>query len=425
MHTEYTTPGGELWRIEDGEDLMREFGLDGADMLPGWHQALAGQGRCWEVIKRYYGVASVLAAAEDFEPMSPDQIAKEFQIRPADVDHEIDQAVALWNSRLTAAAVARQVEESAELADGLSDGAVDSGQVAGINRAFQTSQGLSEEEIDRILESYQFDDIEDPIERRTAATRLVEFDNVAADAESRILITTMIRQELDVTALNRIITEERTKLRQKNKGGSQKHLREVIADRDKALDKLKATLEKVGDLGGGGPGPAERARFQDCVGWMVEAVREYYAEGNNALIDGIFTATEVQFLLEPVAERPYQYDPQMVIEGYWAQQTIWVRDFEGQRINRNASRRLRKAFKTALDLLNEEAGMLARSLEDGDDFDREELEEELAKTATGSDVAIGESLPASPGEGSPVDERSDAWQQMHQPGRGEGSFVGV
>lgn len=400
LHIEYKAPGGSRWRIEDGSALMSEFGITNPDQLPAWHACLVGQGRSWEVVRRYFGVGDILAK-EPTQQVPPDAIAKELGLTFADVDRELDHAIAHWNTSKSIEAIADDVVAESEEEKSL--------RRAGQSRSFAMSEALSDQEIDHIIEQHRFDDITDPVERRQVATRLIEFDHLLAQAEDVSFVYTAIRQELDLAYLNRELSEARKKTGEPG-AGSRKEVVGLIKDRDIAMGKLKDTLEALGATQAQRPAAQKRVDFQDSIGYVMGAIQKYYAEEDNALIDGMHTAAEINFLLEPIAERPIQLDPMVVIEVFHAQQTLWEDEFKGQRINRNTARRLRTIFGQVVEELNTDNGIPVRSLEDDDDqANAEEIEQLESSQAVESPVAPGESV-ASPIEaGSALAQQQQAW----------------
>ena len=51
--------------------------------------------------------------------------------------------------------------------------------------------------------------------------------------------------------------------------------------------------------------------FGDSVGHMVKAYQEFYRDGSQLLIDGMFTEAEVKLLMTPTTLRPAQYRPDL------------------------------------------------------------------------------------------------------------------
>ena len=74
--------------------------------------------------------------------------------------------------------------------------------------------------------------------------------------------------------------------------------------------------------------------FGDSLGHLAKAMQEYYADGNNALVDGLFTAAEIKLLVTPTSLRPAQYRPDlpMLVEQWRA--NFWNPEWEGVKLPR-------------------------------------------------------------------------------------------
>lgn len=413
-YLEYRAPSGDLWRLEDAAAMMQEFGLERASALPGWHGYMAGQGQPWEILRRYFGLAPTLAPADEAGVWPVERIQKQFGLSFNQVESAMDAAVAHWRQRtLIADIVAVGKSESAE-----ADGSTGAAETLGVSRAFDRINALTPERIDEILESHGFDDVADPIERRIAANRLIEFDDLLVEPGSRFTTTTAIRMELDVAFLNRRLSKLRAEASIDNNSQT-KTVRELVKERDAAMTQLGKVMEQLGATQSHRPTAQARVAFQDCVGFLVHAVQDYYADGDRALIDGVYTASEINFLLTPVAERPCQYDPQMVIESFHAQATLWETDFKGHRVNQATSRRLRALYKDAFERMNELAGVSPLSLEGEDE--RIEGENEIAiieaVSAQSSVAGMGEGIGSAHAESAVEQHQSVLRDQMQRKGK--------
>ena len=97
------------------------------------------------------------------------------------------------------------------------------------------------------------------------------------------------------------------------------------------------------------PDPGYRAKvaFGDSLGHLAKAMQEYYADGNNALVDGLFTVAEIKLLVTPTSLRPAQYRPDlpMLLEQWSA--NFWNPEWEGAKLPREVHRFLLATFKKA------------------------------------------------------------------------------
>ena len=88
------------------------------------------------------------------------------------------------------------------------------------------------------------------------------------------------------------------------------------------------TLERLGATQEQNPGYRAKVAFGDSLGHLAKAMQEYYADGNNALVDGLFTAAEIKLLVTPTSLRPAQYRPDlpMLVEQWRA--NFWNPEWE-------------------------------------------------------------------------------------------------
>ena len=366
-HQEYTAPSGDRWRIEDAASLLELFEIEAA-VLPGWHARMAGQGRMWEVLTRYYGVFPVLAV--DARVWDPEEICKHFGLAFVEVDRALDEAVAYWRM----GRVGRADPSSAAAASG-ADGLLvgqsmdEAGEPLpekrGIHHAYLRVQAMDPAEIDEILTASGFGELTDSRERQLAAMRLMDYDYLLSEPESSALVVAVIRQELDLEYQNREIEalkKATAKVKKDDLAAHKAEIRDMMKLRDAAQSQYQNALKILGTTQAQRPSAQKKVEFQDTLAQLALAAQRYYADADNRLVDGIYTAAEIDFMLRPVEGRSSPYDPAKVIDVWLANLELWESDFKGQRLQKGIVRRLRKAFAAAIEESNSAAGIESRSL---------------------------------------------------------------
>ena len=141
--------------------------------------------------------------------------------------------------------------------------------------------------------------------------------------------------------------EIRRMLQKDGVGRSQKALDDLVQRRSSLQSTYENTLERLGATQEQNPGYRAKVAFGDSLGHLAKAMQEYYADGNNALVDGLFTAAEIKLLVTPTSLRPAQYRPDlpMLVEQWRA--NFWNPEWEGAKLPREMHRFLLATFKKA------------------------------------------------------------------------------
>jgi hypothetical protein len=141
--------------------------------------------------------------------------------------------------------------------------------------------------------------------------------------------------------------EIRRMLQKDGAGRSQKALDDLVQRRSSLQSTYENTLERLGATQEQNPGYRAKVAFGDSLGHLAKAMQEYYADGNNALVDGLFTAAEIKLLVTPTSLRPAQYRPDlpMLVEQWRA--NFWNPEWEGAKLPREMHRFLLATFKKA------------------------------------------------------------------------------
>lgn len=367
----YEAPGGEKWRIEQGEELLRTFGISAED-LPDWHSAIAPQEKGWRLVRLRFGLSPLLAGPSDAEyllPLSLDQIAEKLAMDATAVHLEIDAVRAFWLRWKTAN---RKEDNGDQRSVGV---------ISEVDRA-------TEAEREALLKAHGFSDITDPEEKLMAYSRIIDLKNKLEDEEGRTIARRAIRLELRLTRNDAIIAklehqaadpatdaEAATSLRNDIKGYHDLS-KDIGAQHLNLMVKMNATQEQ-------NPTVQRKVAFVDCIGQLIRGIQEYESRGDNTIIDGVFTAAEIKVQTRPMSLRPAQYrlDIVMITREAMKHENLWNPDYEPPAMERSMYRRMRKALRDALTAMEDDSGAVL------------EMEEE---EVTGGGDAIGD-MPASAG----------------------------
>lgn len=369
-YVEFETTGEEYWAVDRFDRLLKDFMLEVGD-LPEWHKAMSGQGRAWEICSRLYQVGSL---------MNPDpvvlrswtraEIAKEYGIPQGQVDHEIEHAVEYWRLKHARRKVASEAL-----------------QMAGIDEidhltSFSNADSIDKGMVDKLLEAFNFSDIKDETLRAQVAHRILSLKDYLSSPHSRTSARQIIRMEVTLHGLEKILVGYNNKIdrlseedpERRASGTEIDSLSNKAQDLDKeirAISKAHAALQK--ELGADDIDMTTRKRiFVETVGYIMEKCRQYESDPENVLVDGVFRANEIDWLLEPLGERGPQYRPDISIRMAEAllPENLWDPHYKPTKIQQRVCQELSKIVET-MRAVREDAAALP---EDDDDDDSAGME---------------------------------------------------
>ena len=390
---EYLVAGGESWRVELGRQVAADFSLGSseaeiADMLPFWHGALCEQGRVWEVVCRFYAVNPAIGEddVEKFRPWALAEIGEALAMSVGDVGLILDQARKFW-------ARYRQARLG-----GLKAGTM-------TVRPSADVPVLDNAAIDVLLARYGFEN-EDARERRYIARRIEELETLLDSPQSWTLAISLIQQEVTISfGLDRAIAKIRQRQRDTRPDLSTKtddeqliRLTKARGDAQKAVEETQKMLGLNEDQTGTNK---TRAIAQGTIGALLEAVRAYHARGDTSLVDGVFTALEVELLTTPFTLRPAQYRPDLVAMLSEATQmsALFDPEWKPPAFARKAVQRLRAGFNEGLARVRDENGEVIGELDEesaGEVVDRAVREGERGLAGMGMESAAAKAAMVSP-----------------------------
>lgn len=342
--------GDPEWLIGDWRGVSKEFTLAAHEVLD-WHNALAGQGRPWMVIRRIFSVAPLWGDAltqDDMRDWKWSDLAVAIGVSESVLKKDLELAVEFWKKTRMSLSATRSAESSkpsvkrVDTADG------------GDLPDFEIHQSFSEAQIAACLTPFRFNHIKSADDRMYAANRVLELRKLLEDKYKRESARQLIQMELSMNTYESTLSG--LKVRLDTLGGyaelsasQSKEIQEIAASiekQEKALTKLSETYHRLANELGGDEIEAGEAR-RIAIGTashLVEAHRKFYETGERVLIDGMFTAEEIVWLTTPLSIRPNQYRPDIVIRVREAcePENLWDKDYKPSVIQREACRRLAK-----------------------------------------------------------------------------------
>lgn len=370
---DYETSGDEYWATEEWPALSAAFNIH-SGQLPVWHDAFAGQGRAWEILRRLYRVAPLVGelAADDLRAWTRDDLAEKLGVSRSLIDEEISGAVKHWKTR----DAHKRTDEAASL--------ISEDEMARLTR-FSDGEGMSEGTIEQLLSSLNFTQVRDKALRAEVALRIISLKSYLTAANTRVMAREVIRMEISMHGAEQRLLHYQGLLEatmaeahdpQFKKEAQQKKIEEynsLIDDADQKLRKLSkdhSTLLK--ELGADEIDMTARKRvYVETVSYLVEKCAEYESNPENALADGVFTHGEIDWLLEPEGKRGPQYRPDISIRVAEAliPENLWNRDYVPTPIQRRVSQELLRMVKhmRAMPEAPEEDDTAPKSMDDDDE----------------------------------------------------------
>ena len=347
-------PGGEdspPWQVDDWRALSEAFSLRQAEVLH-WHEALAGQGRPWLVIRRIFHVAPVFgpeAGPDDMRKWSFKELSAAQGVSEARLQADLEAAKEFWQRERLAGSVRAKIKEAAPDEGAAVEVAVK--RIDGLPE-FSVHQELDEATVMDILGPLRFDHYKSKQDRLYVANRCLELKQFLTDKHQREptrqligLEVTMGAYELTQSQLKARLDEIRRGTTTSEKAGDELvKLSKALQENEKALaDLAERHSDLAHKLGADDIEVGERKREAlGTISYFADAHRRYYESGDRLLIDGVFTADEVMWLTTPLTIRPAQYRADVVIRAREAMlpDNLWNGRYEPSVVQRDACRRL-------------------------------------------------------------------------------------
>jgi hypothetical protein len=339
---EYETSGEEYWQVAGWEDLVAAFGLR-EDQLAAWHDVMAGQGRAWEIIRRVFRVSALLdPEPDDLRVWTREDLAGKYGISESLVADEISNAVKEWSLNQARG----QVKQGVAL---ISDEEMDH-----LTR-FSNGDGMTEDVISRLLKAFNFDHIQkDSILRAEVASRIVSLKDWLNSPHKRMGARELIRTEISMHGLDSLLVgyqNKLAKLQEDEVAGIQKdaeiemvHVK--ISNLEKQMREMsKAHADKQESIGANDLDMTTRKRiYVETVSHLIDQCREYESDPENWKPDGVWTANEINWLLEPSGERDpqYRFDIAMVARDCVMPEHLWDPKYKPPKVTRRVCQELNR-----------------------------------------------------------------------------------
>lgn len=351
---EYEAPNGDVWRMERGADLIYDFELQGDFALQKFHVALCNQEAAWNVICRIYGNSPLFGNADpdELRAWTLAELAEKRGVEAREIEGLIEGAKTFWKRV--------QLDTSS-------------------TESIRVRPTLDEDTADQLLREHGFSMVESGEERKYIATRCIELEPWLEDDRLRAAARSLIQQEVTLFfILDPGIRELRALLAHKasQKSSVEKEngqLLSLMKERRDAQQALDSSMKVLGLSDAAGGTLKKKMAFQDCLSIMIDAMQRYYSENDRGLIDGLFSAAEVELLTTPTELRPTQYRPDLVLMVWEARQHLWEKDWSPTKQSRRACRKLAAGFTQGLNEARSQEGEVSR-----DEVVEEEISDEPA-----------------------------------------------
>lgn len=295
--------------MERPDLLEADFGVTRAS-VERWHRFIV-RTPVWEFVRRLYQTGGMTDNdPEILRPWTRAELAKNFGISQKELDHDIIKAAEAWKLQDARDNVTRQV-------DAESGGDLDR------MLTFGNASGLSSDAVDRLLDAFQFGDVSDPMLRTQVANRLLSLKEYLESQHSRSSARQLVRYEISLHAAEKLLLVYTAKIEKilAEDPMLEKNAALVEGYRAKAdsLDKeIRATTKAHGDLqkaiGADDYDKTTQKRIAvETIGYLMEKCKEYESDPESVYLDGVFTAGEIDWQLDPLGERLPQYRPDIVL----------------------------------------------------------------------------------------------------------------
>ena len=220
--------------------------------------------------------------------------------------------------------------------------------------------------------------MKDELLRAQVANRIISLREYLESPHSRASARQLIRNEISLHAKERLLLIYNNKIEQiseedpelKSRGTELDGYRKKAADLDeeiRAITKAHSTLQK--EIGADDIDMTTRKRFfVETVAYIMEKCREYESDPESVLVDGVFRADEIDWLLEPLDERAPQYRPDISVRLRDAllPENLWDEHYVPPKITLRVCQELRKIV-AAMRAIPEDAEPLIENTSGDDD----------------------------------------------------------
>lgn len=305
---DYETSSEEYWRIDEWSKLAERFSLE-EPHAAAWHDFMAGQGRAWEIARHLYGIYPLLGSTE-LVRRGKKELAEDLGVSQVVIEREMEAAAEAWSLARARESVSSQLRSQ-------------KGDIETLTR-FSHADGLDEQAVDELLKAFDFDSVRDPEQRVRVAGRILTLSEHLRAPNTRVPAREVIRMEITMHALQKMQIAKQDDIdqildnpeRARMKGHEIDKMQDRVNLLDDRIRKIAKDhsdlLERIGadelDL------TARKKQFVADMNYLIEACRDYESDPANMKVDGIWTAEEIDWQLDPLAAgRDAQYRPDIAI----------------------------------------------------------------------------------------------------------------
>lgn len=255
------------------------------------------------------------------------------------------------------------------------------------------------------MHGFNHEDYPLEVDRLFIGQRILDLQGKLEDDEGRVLAQSAIRMELQLRAMDSLVLNLQDDIKHESvpsvKGELRKELKDLTGMITSQRAQYLAAMKALEATQAQNPNQRRKVAFGDCLGQLVRAIQEYEAKGDSALVDGVFTALEVELLMRPMSLRPVQYRPDIVaiVNDSMKHENLWNPEYESPVMPRHVYRKFSKAWRDAASSLQEDERVV--DMEEGIKIDEEEESEQVVM----GDLSTTESAPVVESDAVPVRAR--------------------
>lgn len=322
-------PGAPRWRVAQWDVMQAEFDLRRED-LPAFHAAIEQrEKRAWVIVRRLCGIGPVKLTLKD----KPDdcrsweraELREKLGLSEPSLAAELDRIRGLWASvRPKPEPVLEAVAEKAVVPAETDDQLLAKFDFTGMTVAAESAWFAGKVRAFRKL-------LEHPLVGELARHSLLDALEIRRFERQAALLSAELADKPDMMGRAAKIKEREDLSRELTK------MRAAYSNGVKELDRQFPFMSAVEDS----------VQIRGLVSELVEGVREFQSAGLNRIIDGIFTAAEIQILMQKSQQHPEaQYRPGQVFYFSQAKASIFDPKWKND-LPPGVYRRLDEGFRAA------------------------------------------------------------------------------
>ncbi|HUE37529.1 MAG TPA: hypothetical protein VMO20_09075 [Candidatus Acidoferrum sp.] len=346
---------GQQWRVERFDLLAAEFLLDEPwdEQMTMFHGLACAHVRRWLIVRRLFGVAPLISRTEeDLSILTREQLCELLSITAKELQAEMDALRAQWQSIRTA--TLREHPTKQKFATPPAD--VPAEQATDI---FNFGHEILEKHCFPETMFTEFDSKRSPeqnrLERDWFAKRASEWDKMLSEPMAESIAREALLNELYLRRLQM----EMTIL-----SPSSKRWQELLAAKNDIEVRRETQLEKLQEMFPESS-LAGKVSFRAVISELIQAHREYYANGDRMLIDKMFTHAEIEVLLRQSVQQPQpQYRFGLAVATIQAMNNLYDPNYRS-RVKLSVFKKMDAAFRHAVNDVREELREPLVNLEEG------------------------------------------------------------